>query len=122
MRRKIPATHTLLCFEAAARTRPFGWSQWFEAMGAAAPHALSGPRYELFSMTATAAMHGLGVALVPRLLVENELIRGDLVVACDQPLRGERAYYLVTPLTDDASAALGLFRQWLADAAQIQAE
>jgi DNA-binding transcriptional LysR family regulator len=25
-------------------TRPFGWSQWFEAMGVAAPNALSGPR------------------------------------------------------------------------------
>jgi LysR family glycine cleavage system transcriptional activator len=94
-------------------TRPFGWSQWFEAMGATAPHALSGPRYELFSMTATAAIHGLGVALVPRLLVEAELARGDLAVACDQPLRGERAYYLVTPLKDEEPAALGLFRQWL---------
>jgi DNA-binding transcriptional LysR family regulator len=82
-------------------------------MGATAPHALSGPRYELFSMTATAAIHGLGVALVPRLLVEAELARGDLAVACDQPLRGERAYYLVTPLKDEEPAALGLFRQWL---------
>lgn len=98
-------------------TRPFGWSQWFDAMGVTAPHALSGPRYELFSMTATAAIHGLGVALVPRLLVEAELARGDLVVACDQPLRGERAYYLVTPLRDPEPAALDLFRTWLVAAA-----
>lgn len=95
-------------------TRPFGWSQWFEAMGVATPHALSGPRYELFSMTATAAIHGLGVALVPRLLIEAELARGDLVVACDQPLRGERAYYLVTPLQDGESQAVMHFRHWLA--------
>ena len=99
-------------------TRPFGWSQWFDAMDVVAPHALSGPRYELFSMTATAAIHGLGVALVPRLLVETELARGDLVVACEQPLRAERAYYLVTPLRDQEPAALVLFRQWLATAAQ----
>lgn len=98
-------------------TRPFGWSQWFEAMGVAAPNALSGPRYELFSMTATAAIHGLGVALVPRLLVEAELARGDLVVACNQPLRGERAYYLVTPLRAEAPAALKLFTAWLLKAA-----
>ena len=95
-------------------TRPFGWSQWFDAMGVAAPHALSGPRYELFSMTATAAIHGLGVALVPRLLIETELQRGDLVVACDRPLRGARAYYLVTPTLAKEPAALALFRQWLA--------
>ena len=98
-------------------TRPFGWSQWFDAMGVATPHALSGPRYELFSMTATAAIHGLGVALVPRLLIEVELERGDLVVACDQPMRGERAYYLVVPLKDGAPDALALFRKWLVSAA-----
>lgn len=98
-------------------TRPFGWSQWFDAMGVATPHALSGPRYELFSMTATAAIHGLGVALVPRLLVETELARGDLVVACNQALRGERAYYLVTPVRGEESAALGHFRDWLVSAA-----
>ena len=99
-------------------TRPFGWRQWFDAMGVVAPHALSGPRYELFSMTATAAIHGLGVALVPRLLVEAELARGDLVVACNQSLRGERAYYLVTPHHVAAPAALVLFRQWLMAATQ----
>ena len=99
-------------------TRPFGWSQWFDAMGVTTPHALSGPRYELFSMTATAAIHGLGVALVPRLLVEAELARGDLVVACDQPLRGERAYYLVVPRREaDAPSALGLFSEWVLAAA-----
>lgn len=97
-------------------TRPFGWSQWFDAMGVTAAHALSGPRYELFSMTATAAIHGLGVALVPRLLIETELQRGDLVIACDQPLRGQRAYYLVTPIIDGEPAALTLFRQWLVGA------
>lgn len=94
-------------------TRPFGWRQWFDAMGVAAEHALSGPRYELFSMTASAAIHGLGVALVPRLLIEDELARGDLVVACDRALRDERAYYLVTPVRADAPSALGLFREWL---------
>ena len=97
-------------------TRPFGWSQWFDAMGVAAAHALSGPRYELFSMTATAAIHGLGVALVPRLLIETELQRGDLVVACNRPLRGERAYYLVTPLCETEPPAVVHFRQWLVKA------
>ena len=98
-------------------TRPFGWRQWFDAMGVSAEHALSGPRYELFSMTASAAIHRLGVALVPRLLVEDELARGDLVVACDRPLRDERAYYLVTPVRVDEPGAVGLFREWLVSAA-----
>lgn len=53
-------------------TRPEGWGQWFDAQGLAAPLALAGPRYELFSMTAAAAAQGMGVALVPRLLIEAE--------------------------------------------------
>lgn len=94
-------------------TRPGAWRQWFEAAGVAAPLALSGPRYELFSMTAAAAAHGLGLALVPRLLVQAELARGELVVACETPLPGDRAYYLVQPERAEERPALGDFKAWL---------
>lgn len=93
-------------------TRPYVWRQWFEAMAVQAPRALEGPRYELFSMLAVAAAHGLGVALMPAMLIEQELARGELVVACPQPLRGERGYYLVTPAQSGAPA-LGVFLPWL---------
>lgn len=98
-------------------TRPLAWRQWFEAQGVDAPHALSGPRYELFSMTTSAALHGQGLALVPKLLIEDELSRGDLVIACPRPLPGDRAYYLVTPERVDEPIAVGLFKRWLVDAA-----
>ena len=99
-------------------TRPYGWRQWFDAMGAPAPNALSGPRYELFSMTATAAACGLGVALGPRLLVEDELARGTLVVACNRALQGERAYCLVLPERGEERPAVGAFKTWLLRSAQ----
>ena len=99
-------------------TRPSAWRQWFEATGVATtPHAQAGPRYEQFSMTAAAAVCGMGVALMPRLLVESELSRGELVVACDIPLQGDRAYYLVRPEHGDARPALQSFGQWLLRAA-----
>ena len=98
-------------------TRPEGWRQWFEAMDvpeAAGPRVLQGPRYELFSMLAVAATHGLGVALMPRLLVEPELARGELVVACPRPLGGQRGYYFVTPELGPAEPpAVALLRDWL---------
>ncbi|SDM52960.1 DNA-binding transcriptional regulator, LysR family [Oryzisolibacter propanilivorax] len=93
-------------------TRVHGWQQWFEMAGVAAPRALHGPRYELFSMLAAAATHGLGVALIPPLLIEQELARGELVVACAQPLRRVRSYYLVVP-QHGGSPALERFGQWL---------
>lgn len=98
-------------------TRPLAWRQWFEAQGVQAPHALSGPRYELFSMTTSAALHGQGLALVPRLLIEDELARGDLVVACERPLREDRAYYLVTPESGQPREALRLLQAWLQEVA-----
>lgn len=93
-------------------TRPYGWRQWFDAMGVEAPHALDGPRYELFSMLAVAATHGMGVALIPPLLIEAELASGELVVACARALRGERAYYLISP-AQNPPPVLATFSQWL---------
>lgn len=94
-------------------TRADGWRQWFDAQQVEAPNARGGPRYELFSMLAEAAAQGLGVALMPTMLVEGELARGDLVVACARPLSGERNYYLVTPERGDARPLLALFSDWL---------
>ncbi|MDR3368438.1 LysR family transcriptional regulator [Rhodoferax sp.] len=94
-------------------TRPMAWRQWFEAQNVTAPQALAGPRFELFSMTAAAATCGMGLALVPRLLIADELASGTLVVACQQALAGERAYYLVTPERGDERLAVTLFRRWL---------
>lgn len=93
-------------------TRLEAWRDWFDAQGIHAPRAMAGPRYELFSMQAAAASCGLGVALVPTLLIQAELASGALVVACPRPLRGQRAYYLVEPDLP-AKAALACFKQWL---------
>ena len=69
-------------------------------------------------MLAVAAANGLGVALMPRLLAEAELGRGELVVACPQPLRGQRGYYFVTPELGAAEpAAVALLRGWLREQA-----
>lgn len=93
-------------------TRPEAWRQWFDAQGVDAPQAMAGPRYELFSMQAAAAIAGLGVALMPTLLVQDELTRGALVVACPRPLKAQRAYYLVQPEGAEREA-LTRFKAWL---------
>ncbi|MFV0677681.1 LysR substrate-binding domain-containing protein [Variovorax sp. tm] len=99
-------------------TRPDGWRQWFDAQRVDAPNARGGPRYELFSILAAAASHGLGVALMPTMLVADELARGELVVACARPLSGERNYYLVTPERADQRPLLKFFSDWLLEQAR----
>jgi len=100
-------------------TRPDSWRHWFDAQQIDAPNARGGPRYELFSMLATAAAHGLGVALMPTLLIEDELARGDLVVACARPLAGERGYYLVVPERGEERPLLRAFGDWLSTQAAV---
>lgn len=96
-------------------TRPNAWREWFEAQGVHAPQALAGPRFEQFSMTTAAALAGLGVALAPALLVQEELARGTLVCACANPPAAtlERSYYLITPQGQDARIPLRTFAAWL---------
>jgi len=101
-------------------TRPGAWRQWFDAMqveGEGRDGAHYGARYELFSMLAMAAVQGQGAVLLPRMLDEAELARGELRIVCERPLRGQRAYYLITPETAHEKTALQQLRAWLQDEA-----
>ena len=94
-------------------TRPYAWRQWFAHQGLNVPQDLSGARYELFSMLAQAASHGMGVALIPPFLIERELADGHLVVAHQQSVPSDNGYYLIVPERKVESAALRAFRDWL---------
>lgn len=100
-------------------TRPYAWRQWFAAQGLNVPRDMSGPRYELFSMLAQAAMHGMGVALIPPFLIQRELDAGLLVPAHPAALlSSDKAYRLMIPERKVESAALRAFRDWLLQAAR----
>ena len=94
-------------------TRPEAWRQWFAAQNLDIPQAMAGPRYELFSMQVAAALHGLGVSLMPTLLISAELKRGELVIACPRPLTGLRSYYLIEPQHTQPRDLLAHFKAWL---------
>lgn len=99
-------------------TRPYAWRQWFGSLGLQVEGDLRGPRYELFSMLAQAAMHGMGVALIPPLLIQRELAEGRLIVPLQHAYLSDKAYYLIVPERKAESAALRAFRDWLLDQAQ----
>jgi len=94
-------------------TRPYAWRQWFGSAGLQVPRDLTGPRYELFSMLAQAAIHQMGVALIPPFLIEQELSRKELVIAHQHSFSDARAYHLMIPERKVESASLKAFRDWL---------
>lgn len=94
-------------------TRPYGWRDWFASRAMQVDGDMAGPRYELYSMAAEAALQGMGVALIPRLLVEDELQRGALVQVARHEYLSDRSYYLIYPEAHGDHAALAAFRTWL---------
>lgn len=94
-------------------TRPYVWRQWFASLDLNVARDMSGPRYELFSMLAQAAMHEMGVALIPPFLVQRELHEGRLVVANPHTLASLKAYYLIIPERKVETAALTAFKDWV---------
>ncbi|MCR4467862.1 LysR family transcriptional regulator [Burkholderia sp. SCN-KJ] len=103
-------------------TRPYAWRDWFAAQGLEVEGDVSGPRFELFSMLAEAAARGLGISLIPRLLIEDELERGILVQVGRYEHLSNNTYYLIYPEAKADHAVLATFRTWIAaQAAQYQA-
>ncbi len=78
---------------------------------------MTGPRYELFSMLAQAAMHNMGIALIPPFLIQRELAEKRLVIANPDALSSIKAYYLMIPERKVESASLKAFRDWLVNQA-----
>jgi DNA-binding transcriptional LysR family regulator len=102
-------------------TRPYAWRQWFSALGMSVARDMTGPRYELFSMLAQAAMHDMGVALIPPFLIQRELSENRLVVANPHALSSLKAYHLMIPERKVESASLKAFRDWLVHQAETYA-
>lgn len=93
-------------------SRPDAWSGWFKAQGLSAQGS-KGMYFEQFLTAAQAAVAGLGVVLLPKFLVQNELDRRELVLIFDQPLKSDYGYFLVTPRDKSDYTPVTAFREWL---------
>ncbi len=93
-------------------SRPDAWERWFDAMGVPVAE-VHGMLVDQIVFAAQAAIAGMGVAVLPKFLIEDELQRGDLVLAVDRPLRSQGSYYLAWPPGKQDFAPLQAFRRWL---------
>ncbi len=94
-------------------TRPEAWASWFHQHHVSESRSVRGPMLEQFAMVAQAAFAGLGVALLPKLLIEEELAAGKLTVLFSNSVKSPHAYYLAVPHCKTTSPLTLVFTQWL---------
>lgn len=93
-------------------TRFQAWDRWFSAHDEPARTA-QGMVFDQFAIAAQAAIAGLGVALLPTFLIQDELASRKLVRAINLPMESPERYYLVWPSERTKYPPLAAFREWL---------
>lgn len=93
-------------------SRPGAWTRYLSAEGVEAKRP-SGMLFDQFATMLQGAIHGLGVALLPVFLIEDELKTGRLVPAWHQEGKGLGSYYLVWPKDAPERGPLAAFHAWI---------
>lgn len=93
-------------------TRPDAWERWFTETGVVF-ESVHGMLFDQFATASQAAIGGLGVALLPTFLIQEELKRGELVPAVNRPMPSAQRYYLAFPRERAAYPPLVAFREWI---------
>lgn len=88
------------------------WADWFARHGLNPDQMRAGPNFELTSHLIQAVRAGIGVGLVPRLLVEDEMRQGHLVTV-GETIPSQRTYCLVYPPRNEVLPSLEAFKSWL---------
>lgn len=93
-------------------SRPNGWRNWFRSEGL----EQSVPRGMVFDQFGTmmqAAIHGLGIALLPDFLVASAVADGRLTALAPPRVTSGAGYWLVWPEARSTFQPLAAFRDWI---------
>lgn len=97
-------------------SRPGAWEDWFARNGHPSER-LSGMLFDQFTHMVEAAVHGLGVALLPEFIARVEFDQGRLAPAASDFIRIEGGYFCVWSQLRPPSRPLQSFLDWLAQVA-----
>ncbi len=100
---------TLLHHEEA----PAAWRQWAAHHGVSELLMMPGPRFAQYSALIQAVLSGLGIGLVPRLLVQDELTAGALRIPCGEPMTFDQGHYLCYRPDRQDVPVFHAFRAWV---------
>ena len=97
------------------RNFPDARREWCGHFGLPHDALRMGPSFELTSHLIQAVIAGIGVGLVPRMLVRDEINDGRLISPFE-PVPSSRSYYFIYPARIQSHPALVAFREWLLNA------
>lgn len=95
---------------------PGNWQHWFAAMNVAGKPK-SGTTLDQVSIIVRAVMADMGIAVLQRCLVRDEIEASRVAAPFDVPVSLDRGYVLCSPLQRKDHPALAAFRSWILDAA-----
>lgn len=94
-------------------SRAHAWEDWFGALNVAYQPSARVLHFGHFFMSVRAAMDGKGVALVPNVLVSDDIQAGRLIVAVTERVSSDGDYYLLYKKERAKDRAIAVFREWL---------
>jgi LysR family transcriptional regulator, glycine cleavage system transcriptional activator len=92
---------------------PTAWRQWAASHGVPESSVQSGPRFAQYSALIQAVASGLGVGLVPRILVLEELASGAVVLPFGAAITVDQGHYLCFKAERAEVPVLAAFRGWI---------
>jgi DNA-binding transcriptional LysR family regulator len=75
-------------------SRPEAWHDWFFHQNFHTDSSYNGPRFDTFYLCMRAAQAGCGIAMVPRLLVDEELRDGKLIIPWHYEQPSDGSYFV----------------------------
>lgn len=89
------------------------WRIWLDAVGLSAEAIKPSADFEQVSMLVQAVVAGLGVAVVQRCLIDDELGSGRIAIPFENQVALKAGYMLCTRRASHSNRALQLLLQWL---------
>ncbi len=93
--------------------RPAAWTDWLSRLSIRNVETDSGPAFEQLHLMLEAALSGLGLALLPRFMVQDELVSGRLIAPFAERVSSGWGYWFVYPGDRKLGDAANAFRDWL---------
>lgn len=94
------------------------WSAYIRQLKLTGVNVQQGPIFSHSAMVLQAAIHGQGIALASRMMVQTEIEAGRLVCPFSEGLVSKNTFYLVCQEKPHPQGKIAAFRQWILQEAE----